>query len=62
MKKMQSRAVDWIGKNRKGKIWREFPGGRDGKYSKMTLEEIKKDTSAAGKKAWKLLNDKRFAK
>ena len=65
VRKMGSRAVDWIVETRKGSIWREFPGGEKGKWADMTLEEIQKLAKAgdnAAKKAWKLVNDKRFLK
>ncbi|MFW5443798.1 MAG: hypothetical protein ACKE51_05785 [Methylococcaceae bacterium] len=51
-------AQNYIGRCRKGGINSEFPGEM---YSK-TLGEIKSGSSAVHKKAWKLLNDKRFAK
>src|SRR5690606_34213318 len=56
--KFESKAEDWIKKNCKGKINREFPENLRDK----TLEEIRNGTSAEYKKAWKLLNDKRFQK
>jgi hypothetical protein len=51
-------ALDFIGRCRIGRILREFPG----EYYDATLAQIKVDRSTAGKKAWKLLNDNRFAK
>ena len=51
-------AQSYINRCRKGSINSEFPGEM---YSK-TLKEIKSGTSAVHKKAWKLLNDGRFAK
>jgi hypothetical protein len=51
-------AQSYIGRCRKGSINSEFPGEM---YSK-TLGGIKSGSSAIHKKAWKLLNDKRFAK
>ncbi len=56
--KFGSKADDWIGKNCKGSINREFPENLRGK----TLEEIRRGNSKEYKKAWKLLNDKRFQK
>ncbi|MFV0476363.1 MAG: RHS repeat domain-containing protein, partial [Parahaliea sp.] len=56
--KFGSKADDWIGKNCKGSINREFPDNLRDK----TLEEIRRGNSAEYKKAWKLLNDKRFQK
>jgi len=56
--KFGSKADDWIGKNCKGSINREFPENLRDK----TLEEIRRGNSAEYKKAWKLLNDKRFQK
>lgn len=51
-------ADDFIGRCRKGSIRREFPV----QYLPRTLGEINGDSSANGKKAWKLLNDGRFLK
>ena len=58
LKKFSSKADDWIVQNCKGSINREFPDYLRDK----TLEEIRKGNSADYKKAWKLLNDKRFQK
>ena len=58
LEKFGSKAGDWIGKNCKGSINREFP-----EYLRdKTLEEIRKGRSDDYKKAWKLLNEKRFQK
>ncbi|MFN6571581.1 hypothetical protein [Dendronalium sp. ChiSLP03b] len=43
---------------RKASIRREFPS----EFLNSYLEDIKKNKSASGKKAWKLLNDNRFKK
>ena len=43
---------------RKASIRREFPS----EFLNSYLEDIKKNKSASGKKAWKLLNDSRFKK
>jgi hypothetical protein len=43
---------------RKATIRREFPS----ELLNFNLEDIKKNKSAIGKKAWKLLNDSRFKK
>lgn len=51
-------ADSFISRCRKGSIRREFPSDYYGK----TLREIKRDKSANGKKAYKLLNDGRFKK
>ena len=51
-------ADSFISRCRKGGIRREFPG----EYYGKTLREIKRDKSASGKKAYKLLNDDRFKK
>jgi hypothetical protein len=59
IEKFSSRATDWIGKNCKGSINREFPG----QFKDNTLKEIldmSKSGDTAAKKAWKLLNDNRF--
>jgi hypothetical protein len=61
IEKFGSRAGDWIGKNCKGSINREFPG----EFRDKTLKEIldqSKTGDATAKKAWKLLNDNRFQK
>ncbi|GAB4564355.1 MAG: hypothetical protein Tsb0020_14470 [Haliangiales bacterium] len=51
-------ADKFISRCRKGSIRREFPS----QYLSKTLKVIKGDSSADGKKAWKLLNDNRFKK
>ena len=51
-------ANNFIGRCRQGSIRREFPA----EHLSRTLGEIKGDSSASGKKAWKLLNDNRFLK
>ncbi|MDQ1293241.1 MAG: hypothetical protein QG608_1122 [Actinomycetota bacterium] len=51
-------ATVFIGRCRKGSIRQEFPG----EYLDIKLGVIKKESSATGKKAWKLLNDNRFKK
>jgi hypothetical protein len=51
-------AQDFIGRCCLGSIYREFPS----EYLSSTLEEIRRDSSATGRKAWKLLNDGRFRK
>ena len=56
--KFNSKAGDWIGKNCKGAINREFPENLRDK----TLEEIRRGNSKEYKKAWKLLNKKQFQK
>jgi hypothetical protein len=48
----------YIGRCRKGSIKSEFPG----ELLQETLKNIKAGSSANYKKAWKLLNDSRFAK
>ncbi len=58
IEKFESKAGDWIGKQCKGSINREFPDSLRDK----TLTEIRRGNSAEYKKAWKLLNDKRFQK
>ena len=58
IKKFQTRADDWIAQNCRGSINREFPEHLRDK----TLEEIRNGTTKDHKKAWKLLNDKRFKK
>lgn len=55
---LDERADSYISRCRKGGIRREFPSDYYGK----TLREIKRDKSANGKKAYKLLNDGRFKK
>jgi len=56
--KYRSTAVQWICKNCKGSIAREFPSQL---YNK-TLEQIRNGTDAVSKKAWKLLNKSEFRK
>lgn len=51
-------ADNFISRCRQGSIRREFPA----EHLSRTLSSIKGDSSASGKKAWKLLNDKRFLK
>ncbi|MGG1663111.1 hypothetical protein [Brevibacillus sp. NRS-1366] len=54
-------ASDYIAKNRKGSILREFPS----EYLDKTLDEIEADAkkgNATARKAKKLLNDRRFSK
>lgn len=51
-------ANDFISRCRQGSIRREFPA----QYLSRTLGDIKADSGASGKKAWKLLNDNRFLK
>jgi len=51
-------ADHFISRCRKGSIRSEFPG----EYYNSTLGAIRNDSSARGKKAWKLLNDTRFIK
>lgn len=64
VKKLRSKASDWIGQRCKGSINKEFPTELEDK----SLEEIrnlsrgKSDLSDVAKKAWKLLNDSRFQK
>jgi len=58
LNKFGSRADDWIARNCKGSINREFPQSLRNK----TLEEIRHGNSKEYRKAWKLLNDKRFQK
>lgn len=55
---LSENAQTYIGRCRKGTINSEFPGGM---YS-LTLNAIKSGSTADHKKAWKLLNDNRFAK
>jgi RHS repeat-associated protein len=61
IEKFSSRAGDWIGRNCKGSINREFPDQFRSRSLKEILEQAKAGDSAA-KKAWKLLNDNRFKK
>jgi RHS repeat-associated protein len=61
VEKFGSRATDWIAKNCKGSINREFPGQFKDKTVKEILDQSKTGDSVA-KKAWKLLNDNRFQK
>ena len=56
--KFSSKAGDWIEKNCKGAINRKFPENLRDK----TLEEIRRGNSKEYKRAWKLLNNKRFQK
>jgi hypothetical protein len=61
LEKLNTKACDWITKACKGGINREFPE----QFRNMTLRQIKNEAQAgnpAAKKAWKLLNDKRFSK
>lgn len=51
-------AKSFIERCRKGSIHREYPGTH---YSKR-VGDIQKGSSKDDKKAWKLLNDKRFLK
>lgn len=51
-------ADSFISRCRKGSIRQEFPG----ELLKETLGNIKAGSAANYKKAWKLLNDSRFAK
>ncbi|MFJ4825654.1 hypothetical protein ACIP5L_20520 [Streptomyces bacillaris] len=51
-------AAKFISRCRKASIRREFPGT----HLSRNLGEIQAGKSANDKKAWKLLNDKRFAK
>ena len=51
-------ADSFISRCRKGGIRREFPS----EYNNVTLRDIKGDKSDDGKKAYKLLNDRRFRK
>lgn len=61
IEKFGSRATEWIGKNCRGSINREFPGELRDKTLKEILDQSKSGDSVA-KKAWKLLNDNRFKK
>ena len=59
--RLNSTALQWIARNCRGSIGREFPSQL---YNK-TLEQIKQLKDAgdeAAKKAWKLLHDGRFRK
>jgi RHS repeat-associated protein len=64
IKKLRTKAQDWIGQKCKGSVNQEFPS----ELKDKTLEEIrnlsrgKGDLADAAKKAWKLLNDSRFLK
>jgi len=61
LQKLESTADDWISRNLKGSVNREFPS----QMRNRTLDEIRRDARAgdeAAKKAWKLLNDSRFRK
>lgn len=51
-------ADTFISRCRKASIRREFPGS----HLTKTVRIIKADSTAIGKKAWKLLNDSRFMK
>lgn len=55
---LEESADSFISRCRKGRIRREFPT----EYSQVTLKEIKKAKTNDGKKAYKLLNDRRFKK
>jgi hypothetical protein len=55
---LRDKAQSFISRCRKGSINREFPR----EMLDKTLGEIKKGRSSTHKKAWKLLNDARFAK
>jgi RHS repeat-associated protein len=59
--KFGSRATDWIAKNCKGSVNREFPGELRDKTLKEILDQSRTGDAVA-KKAWKLLNDGRFQK
>jgi hypothetical protein len=61
IEKFSSNATNWIAKNCKGSINREFPGQFKDSTLKQILDQAKTGDSAA-KKAWKLLNDNRFKK
>jgi len=59
--KMQTKACDWISKNCKGSINRQFPE----QARNMTLGQIKDAANAGewwGKKAWKLLTGGEYQK
>jgi RHS repeat-associated protein len=64
IKKLRTKAQDWISQKCKGSVNQEFPS----EMKEKTLEEIKSlsrgkgDMADAAKKAWKLLNDQRFLK
>lgn len=55
---LEESASSFISRCRKSGVRREFPS----EYNEKTLREIKRDKSADGKKAYKLLNDRRFKK
>lgn len=55
---LEEKAFSFISRCRKGSIQREFPG----ELKEESLGTIKNGSSAIHKKAWKLLNDNRFAK
>lgn len=55
---LEEKAGLFIIRCRRASIHREFPG----ELLKETLGTIQKGSSATSKKAWKLLNDNRFAK
>jgi hypothetical protein len=55
---LKEKARSFISRCRKGSINREYPG----ELLDKTLDEIKRGSSATETKAWKLLNDQRFAK
>ncbi|WP_217698676.1 RHS repeat-associated core domain-containing protein [Pseudoxanthomonas indica] len=61
IRKFNSRAADWISRECRGSINREFPSQFRDKTLKEILELSKSGDSMA-KKAWKLLNDSRFRK
>jgi hypothetical protein len=59
--KYRSTAIQWITRNCRGGIGREFPS----QFYNQTLEQIRRAAQSgdrAARKAWKLLNDKRFEK
>lgn len=61
LSKYRSTAVQWIARNCKASIGREFPS----QFYNQTLEQIRRAARSGNKlakKAWKLINDKRFAK
>jgi RHS repeat-associated protein len=61
LNRFRTKAVDWIAKRCKGSINREFPS----EAANKTLGQIRRAAQAGeewAKKAWKLLNDKRFQK
>lgn len=55
---LSEKADPYISRCRKASIRKEFPS----EHLNDTLGDIQKGKSASEKKAWKLLNDKRFAK